>query len=181
MDKVQFVSELSKLNSNSMFLTLNGYRNESSEVANYSIVFHISYESALKKSVAALESYIPANDLEALAKTELIDGYNKSLSKINEIPIEEIDDAYTRFFSDGQYIKGVKMHTETGTLHLYGSVVHKKVLIPGSYPKKNKRELTIVKDRLRKLCPVNKFRQFKILPSNVNDISVGNLSLLPPE
>lgn len=181
MNKEQFVSELAKLNSASTFLTLNGYRNEASEVANYSIVFHISYENALKNSVSLLESHIPVDDLQAKAKAELLTSFQKSLTNINETPIEDVDDAYTRFFNDGKYIKGVKMHTTTGTLHLYGSVVHKKILVPGTYPKKNKRELTIAKDKLRRTLPIGAFRQFKILPENVDSIAVNNLNLLPPE
>jgi hypothetical protein len=181
MNQLQFVSELAKLRPSSTFLTLLGYRNEHSEVADYSIVFHISYENALKRSITALEGVVPADDLQVRAKRELIDGYNTSLAKMATTPVEEIDDAYTRFFdSDGSYIKGVKVHTATNTLHLYGLVNHKRVLMPGIYPHTNRRELTIAKDKLRKLCPVGKFRQFRITPDQVDSISVENLSLLPP-
>lgn len=181
MNKSQFVSELAKLRPSSTFLTLMGYRNEYSEVADYSIVFHMSYENCLKRSIKALEGIVPTDDLETFAKRELIDGYNKSLSKMSMTPIEEVDDAYTRFFdSDDSYIKGVKVHTKTDTLHLYGLVNHKRVIMPGTYPKSNKRALTIAKDKLRRLCPVDKFRQFRILPSQVDLISVEHLSLLPP-
>ena len=182
MDKKDFVKKLSTLRPNTTFLTLLGYRNANSEVADYNIAFHISYENALQKSISNLEAYTPQNDLEKLAKLELLDGYNKSLNKMQETTVDQLDDNYTRFFNDdGEYIKGVKMLTKTGELYLYGMVVHKKVLMPGSYgPKKNKKELTIVKDRLRKLCPVDKFRQFKINPDQLNSISVEKLSLLPP-
>jgi len=181
MDRNQFVEELSKLRSSATFLSLLGYRNDHSEVADYSIVFHMSYENALKRSLLVLESVVPTDALHALAKQELLDGYAKSLNKIAITPIEEIEDAYTRFFdSDGNYIKGVKLHTETDTLHLYGLVNSKRVLIPGQYPTRNRRDLTKAKDELRKLCPVEKFRQFKITPAQVDRISVEHLSLLPP-
>ena len=171
--------ELSKLRPSATFLSLMGYRNNYSEIADYNIVFHMSYESALKRSIVTLDAIVPASDLEVQAKQELLESYNTSLTKMASTPIEEIDDAYTRFFdADGKYIKGVKMHTETGTLHLYGSVVHKKITMPGIYPKVNHRPLTIAKDRLRRLCPVDKFRQFKILPDQVDRITVENLSLL---
>lgn len=180
MNTEQFVAELSKLRPGSTFLTLKGYRNASSEVADYSIIFHMSYKNALERSITTLEAVVPVTDLEATAKQELIDGYSQSLKRIEDK--EEIDDAYTRFFdSDGTPIKGVKLHTESETLHLYGLVVHKKVIMPGNYKKVNKKELTIAKDKLRKLCPVEKFRQFKILPDQVDKITVDKLSLLPPE
>jgi hypothetical protein len=182
MNQKQFVAELAKLRPSSTFLTLIGYRNEHSELADYSIVFHMSYENALRRSIAALEGVTPTDSLQSVAKRELLDGYQASLDRMAETPIEEVDDAYTRFFDEsGSYIKGVKMHTATNALHLYGLVVHKRVLMPGMYPKKNKRALTVAKDQLRKLCPVNKFRQFKILPDQVERIAVDNINLLPPE
>lgn len=182
MNRTQFVAELAKLRPSSTFLTLIGYRNEHSELADYSIVFHMSYENALHRSIEALSKVNPTDALQVVAKQELLDGYRASLNRMAETSIEEVDDAYTRFFDEqGNYIKGVKLHTATQALHLYGLIVHKRVHIPGMYKKSNKRALTVAKDQLRKLCPVNKFRQFKILPDQVERITVENLSLLPPE
>ena len=181
MDTFAFVDELSKLRPSSTFLTLRGYRNDHSEVADYSVAFHISYENALKRSLEVLSAVDTQTDLEKQAKLELMASFAKSLGNMAVTPVEEIDDAYTRFFDDdGKYIKGVKMHTATGALHLYGLVVHKRVLMPGFYPKKNQKPLTVAKDKMRYLTPVGKFRQFKLLSSQVDSISVENLSLLPP-
>jgi hypothetical protein len=184
MNKEEFVSELGRLRPGATFLSLLGYRNEYSEVADYSIVFHMSYHKALERSLTALQGVVPGSDYESIAKRELIDSYTKSLDKMATTPIEDLEDNYTRFLDEnGNYIKGVKMHTETGTLHLYGLVNHKRVIMPGMYPNKadTRRPLTVAKDKLRKLCPVNKFRQFKLTPDQVDHISVQNLSLLPPE
>lgn len=179
MNKTEFVSELSKLRTSATFLSLTGYRNEHGEVADYSIVFHMSYENALKRSIMALETVVPEDAMQVVAKQELLDGYHKSLNNIATIPVEEIDDAYTRFFdSDGKYIKGVKLHTESDTLHIYGLLNAKKVIVPGVYPTRNRRALTIAKDKLRKLCPIDKFRQFRITPFQVEKIAVENISLL---
>ena len=181
MNKKEFVDQLGKLRPNSTFLTLQGYRNAYSEVADYSVAFHISYENALKRSVEILEAYDAKNDLEVLAKKELIATYKRSIQKA-QVPEADIEDSYTRFFDeDGKYIKGVKMLTKTGELHLYGFVVHKKVTMPGSYgPDSDRKELTIVKDRLRRMCPVSRFRQFKFTSDHVDQISVEGLHLLPP-
>ena len=181
MNKQQFVTELAKLRPSSTFLSLMGYRNSNSEIANYNIIFHINYQNALKKSILQLQSIVPENDLEALAKQDLIDGYNKSLNKISTVEIKDINDAYTRFFDeDGNYIKGVKLHTQTNVLHLYGFVNFKHIIMPGLYTQTNRQPLTIAKDKLRKNLPVEKFRQFKISPNQVDYISVQNISLLPP-
>lgn len=181
MDTMDFVQELSKLRPSSTFLTLKGYRNSHSEIADYNIAFHISYENALKKSLKVLAELNLQTDLEKLARLELLESFAKSLGTMAAVPIEERDDAYTHFTDDdGNYIKGIKMHTDTGTLHLYGLVVNKRVLMPGIYPQKNQKPLTVAKDKLRYLTPVGKFRQFRLLASQVDRISVENLSLLPP-
>ena len=183
MDTTQFVTELSKLRTASTFLTLHGYRNDASEIADYNIVFHMSYENALKKSIETLSALDLEGDLEKQARFELIESFTRSLGNMASTAMEELDDhIYTHFKDDdGQYIKGVKMHNESGELHLYGLIVHKRTRLPGIYPTKNKRPLTIAKDKLRYLTPVGKFRQFKLNPSQVDSITVEKLELLPPE
>jgi hypothetical protein len=181
MNNQQFVAELANLRPASTFLTLKGYRNEASEIADFSIAFHMSYRSALEKSKAILQGLALSNDLEKQARDELIASFDKSLTNMAQTPIEEIDDGYQRFFDEeGSYIKGVKLHVATDTLHLYGLVVHKRVMMPGMYKQTNRKPLTIAKDKLRYLTPCGKFRSFKITPSNVDRISVEKLTLLPP-
>lgn len=181
MDREQFVSEMAKLRASATFLTLLGYRNEHSEIADYSIIFHISYENALKRSVAILKDVVTTEPMLVAAKQELINGYTASLKKMAETPVEEVDDAYVRFFDkDGKHIKGLKLHSKTDTLHLYGFVNSKRVIMPGLYPTRNKRDLTVAKDTLRKMVPVSRFRQFIITPNHVDAISVEGLRLTPP-
>lgn len=181
MNRTQFVAELGKLRPSATFLSVVGYRNEFSEVADYSIVFHMSYENALKRSITKLKSFKPDTDFECEAKEELLASFKHSLHKIESVPVEKIDDAYTRFFNnEGNYIRGVKLHTKTQALHLYGLINHKRIIMPGYYPRDSRRELTVIKDKLRQSCPIGKFRQFRILPSQVDKIVVENLSLLPP-
>lgn len=181
MKQKQFLSALSKLNPSSTFLTLSGYKSENEEVADYNIIFHINYENALKRSVAILEDIFPETPLQIQARNELLDGYNKSLINIAET-INQEDNNFEHFYDlDGNVIKGVKKHTETGAIHIYGLFNNKRVVTAGTYKTTNKRPLTIAKDRYRRLCPVSKFRQFVLTDDKVDHISVGNLSLLPPE
>lgn len=183
MDTQQFVTELGKLRTSSTFLTLNGYRNEASEIADYSIAFHFSYENALKKSIETLAEMELTSDLEIQARAELLNSFAMSLARGASSPeLEERDPTYMYFTNDdGDYIKGVKYHPAKEMLYLYGLVVHKRVRLPGIYQTKNKRPLTEAKDKLRYLTRVGKFRSFRITPAQVDSISVENLSLLPPE
>jgi hypothetical protein len=179
MQNEDFVQELSKLRSSATFLTLKGYNNSAGEIADYSIVFHMSYTNALQRSIEALNTMSMTNDLERQARSELLASYAKSLA--NPEPIEAREDAYLHFQNDdGTYVKGCKIHKATNTLHIYGSIAHKRVRMPGIYPKVNSKPLTIAKNKLASLCAVSKFRQFKITKNNVGSISVEKLTLLPP-
>jgi hypothetical protein len=181
MDQFQFVQVISQLRPNATFLTLDGYRNEHDEVANYSIVFNMSYSNALKRSIETLNALELSTDLEKQAKEELLASFNKSYLNDKNEAIEERTDAYRHFYDGDKIIRGVKMHVATGKLHLYGLVVHKRILTPGIYPVKNQRPLTIAKNKLRSCCSVGKFRQFIISADRVDSIRVEKLSLLPPE
>lgn len=183
MDKHQFVTELGKLRPSSTFLTLHGYRNEASEIADYSVAFHFSYENALKKSIEKLAALDLQTALEKQARSELLNSFAMSLARGAATPVlEERDPTYTYFKDDdGNYIKGVKYHDVKDELYLYGLVVHKRVLMPGIYASKNRKELTIAKDKLRYLTPVGKFRSFKINSFQVDSIHVEGLHLLPPD
>lgn len=182
MNRNQFVTELSKLHPSSTFLTLMGYRNAHSEVANYSIVFHMSYRNALKRSIDMLEQLNVSGASDNFIREELLDSFRASLKSEVVSPIEEREDAYRHFQdADGNYIKGVKLHLKTGALHLYGLVAQKRVIMPGVYPTRGESPLAKAKRQMRHLTPVGKFRQFKVLPNQVDYISVSNLTLLPPD
>lgn len=176
------IETLASLRPNATFLSLKGYTNSANEVSDQQIVFHFSYENALKKSIAILNSTSTDSDLSLQAKTELLASFQASLSKIETTPISEIEDGYTRFSDDnGNHIKGIKYHTATNSLHIFGLVHRKTVKIPGTYKQVKSKPLTIEKNRLRKLCPVSKFRQFIVNPANVQKITVEGISLLEEE
>ena len=174
------IDTLSKVRPSSTFLSLRGYRSESGELADYQLAFHMSYANALEKSIAALETVVPADDLEAQAKGELLASYGKSLDKVKSEPLEVVGDHYERVLdATGTPIKGIKYHRETGKLHLYGLLVRKATIEPGTYKASNKRPLTVAKDRLRKLGPVSRFRQFIIDPQHVGVVVVEGQTLTP--
>lgn len=151
-------------------------------MADFNIIFHMSYENALERSITIVENFQPENELQARAQIEVLESFKSSLHKIQTTPLDEVDDAYTRFRGDdGKFINGIKMHTETNKLHLFGLFHAKRVITPGIYKPVNSRPLTIEKKKIQKLCPVSKFRQFRVDPLQVEKIAVQHISLLPPE
>lgn len=175
---MQFVQELSKIQPDSTFLSLKNYRNSANEVADYQIVFHASYANSLKKSLNILQDYVPSNDIESQAKSELIQSFSKSLDKIASDDYDS--DVYDQVLdADGNHIKGVKIHKESETLYIFGLLRQKIVYVRGIYKPVNKQALTIAKDKLKSLCPVNNWRQFIIKPGQVECLKVERLTIQP--
>ena len=179
MKQEEIIKVLAKIKPQSTFLSLIGYRNEHSEIADHNIIFHISYESALQKSINILEEYNPLSGLESKARDQLLDSYSSSLKKMKD-PIKKIENGYKRFFNeDNEYIKGIKLHLTSNILHVYGFSNFKRIRILGIYPEQIHKDLTIAKNKISKLCPVSKFRQFKITPFNLDHLTVNNLIIFP--
>lgn len=176
---MSIVEALSSIRPSSTFLSLRGYRSESGELADYQLAFHMSYKSALERSIAAVEAHVPADDLEAQAKSEVLASYRASLAKI-EAGEEPENDVYDRVLdATGTPIKGIKYHRESGKLHLYGLLVRKATIEPGNRKEVKSRPLTIAKDALRKLGPVSRFRQFIVDPAHVSVVVVEGQTLTP--
>lgn len=178
MNKDLLVAEFSKFRPSSTFVSLNEYVNSSGEVSNYNLVFHVSYASLLERSIAELGVYIPDDEVESKAKDELISSYEDSLKKLETKTLEELEENYLHFRdSSGNYIKGIKLHKDSDTLHLYGTVLNKKVIVPGNYKEVKSKPLTLAKNKLAKSLPVSKWRQFKICTGQVKSIKVENISI----
>ena len=175
----EIIAELAKIRPDSTFLKVNGYKSvKTSEVSDFQIVFHMSYANALEKAILDLECVVPENELQAEAKDSLMKGYKKSFDKVSSEPLEVIGEHYRRVFdSNGNHIKGIKVHNETNTLYIFGRLHKKKVRSPGNYKTVNHKPLTIAKDELSKNFAVSKFRQFVIEPGQFESIKVENLTL----
>lgn len=181
MNTKAFLAALSTIRPSATFLSVRGYTSNEGEISDFSIIFHMNYKNALQKSLDILDIYVPENDLETEAKTALMTSWRKSLDKMNETKEESVGDAYHRVTdADGDYLPGVKIHTATNTLHLYGLVNSKRVHKKVDRKPKNSKELTIAKDRISANCPVSRFRQFVIAPDKVDSIIVEKMELLPP-
>jgi hypothetical protein len=182
MNKKEFVEEIAKLRPGSTFLVLHKYQNASGELADFNIVFNMSYENALERSIAIVEKFKPQGELQERAQLEVLESFKKSLHRVRTVPIQDVDDAYYRYFDEnGKLIDCIKLHMQTDILHMFGLLNMKRVHVPGVYKKVNSRDLTIEKKKIQKLCPLSRFRQFKLHHSQLEMIRVQQLTLLPPD
>ena len=160
------------------FVGIANYTNGKGEVSNQTIVSGITYENCLvndfnslqQKQNEVFENLQKAYSLEIIEKayTNLLTSLEKRLSS------EEVKEALrqqndkTIKLSDAQkdaYLhiaKGIKLHLETQKLHIFGLVVRKKVITPLEYKETKSRELTIVQNKIKKLCEFkqDKYRNF---------------------
>lgn len=142
----------------------------------------MSYENALVRSIAIVEKFKPQGETQERAQVEVLASYKESLHRVRTVPIEEVNDAYYRYHDDdGKLIDCIKLHVETDILHMFGLLNMKRVHVPGTYKKVNSRQLTIEKKKIQRLCPLSRFRQFRLHYSQLEKIRVQNISLLPPD
>jgi hypothetical protein len=160
------------------FVGVRDYSNTQGEVSNYTINAGFSYVNVLTNDYQNLIE--KQNDIFAVLKksypiavvkkaySELLTSLEKRLSdeKTKEQLRAEGDKTIAQ--SDAQinaYInlaKGVKLHKDTMQLHVFGLVVRKTILQPTEYKETKSRELTIVKNKIKKLCEFkqDKYRTF---------------------
>lgn len=158
-------------------LSIMNYKNNHDEIANYSMVFHIDYKKAVVRSQNIIRAYRASTDLERVAKAELLSSYEETLSGKGNSR-DTASHAYEPIMDgDGKIISGVRWHSNKARIYCWGFVVHKLVLAPGVYPRDNRTPLIKTKDKLRQLTPVDRFRQFIIIPERFQTLGIEKMQL----
>lgn len=160
------------------FVGIKNYENKQGEVSNQTIVAGITYENCLVNDFKVLQEKkdFIFETLQKMHSKELIEtAYNnvftsleKRLSSEEEKEALRLENDKTIKASDAQInaykhiAKGIKENKETLQLHIFGLVVKKTILQPIEYKKSNSRELTIVQNKIKKLCDFkqDKYRNF---------------------
>jgi len=165
------------------FIALNGYQNAHGEVANYHLLWNISYEECVKKSFDKLKNLdigtVPLNgftfDDLRLAGIELLTSYKETLVVgPGNNHLYNHKDTYDLVYDvAGQVIKGLALHKKQDILHMTGVYrIKKKIIIPGVYKKVNSKPKTLAKNALRNITPLARWGQFKLEPGNFIDLVV---------
>lgn len=160
------------------YVGIRNYENKQGEVSNQTIIAGITYENCLLNDFKVLQEN-QNKIFEVLGKdheNELIEKAYKNLydSLEKRLSSEEIKEALrqqndkTIMLSDAQkdaYVhitKGIKVNKETNQIHVFGLVQRKTVLKAIEYKQTKSRELTIVQNKIKKLCEFkqDKYRNF---------------------
>ncbi len=176
------INVFSKVRPQSTFMTVNGYRNNWSEVSNFSVVFHANYLNATRKAQKIIRKaqfpYRPlfsSSDFE-IARAELCDSMSATLDGFNPLytchgVYKEIRDA------DGKPIPGIKLHTRSDEVHVNALKTRKKVIVPVSYKQRDSHPKTLAKNYLRSLTPLSKWVQFKLVPRRFDELVVQRMRI----
>lgn len=148
------------------------------ETSRYTLNFGIDYKAACEADKNALVDYQPQTDLEIQAKAEMLASLTQTLTK-------GVSDSYTHSAknkANGQdtyqnVSRGIKLHKESGAIHLSGYVQQKEQVAPPTKPKKpvNHGPLKLAKKHIEKACGFkhHKIREFILLPENIAGIKVN--------
>lgn len=156
------------------------------ELSRYTLILGATYLSLIEKSRLALE-LIPDKELNELnpdvvlvaqAKAEVLESLTKSI--IAHKAGTQSDD-YTKKGLYEPLGAGLNLNSNDNTLQLFGLVQSKVTLEKGIFKHVDSAPLTIVKNQIRKLLPIGKFREFaldlgniKLLKMNGNTLEIGN-------
>ena len=150
------------------------YRNAQGELSRQLIVSGITYENLLQHDFDSLQANQNNvfSSLEKKFSVELITlAYNNLFSSLEKrlssdetkaklladkdstiVRSQAQKDAYTHL------AKGIKQHNETNEIHVFGLCVKKTILEAIEYKETKSKELTIVQNKIKKLCD---FKQTK--------------------
>lgn len=180
MERKEILEVLRKLRPNATFLVVHKYRNEFNELSNFQIQFHVYYQGVVQKSLNKLKDYVPIDAIEDIAKREMMVSFRDSLTRMDQGDFQRIEEIYQYFWDKDKIIKGVRMHHDSGEIHINGYLVNKVILEPGKYPKHDPSAKTKAKEKLSRLLPIDKYRQFKLSPKRFERIEVQHQTILPP-
>jgi hypothetical protein len=173
-------------NKSPRFVSLNYTSKGTGEIARHTIRIGASVENAYRKDLRTLEKElcsmrVALNDGHAwqglslsvaiLACEEMISSLKESLDKgIGNNSAYTCKDVFVNI------AKGIKVHKESGEVHLTGFGRSKVTLQEGTHKSVNSSEKTLAKKKLKKLLLSGKFKQF-VLP-NVESAKMNGLELI---
>ena len=150
------------------FVGVRNYENKQGEISNQTILAGISYENCLlndfkvlqekQKEVFVILQKEFSKEVIEKAYQNVFTSLEKRLSSEEVKEALRLENDKTIALSDAQInaykhlAKGVKMNKETLQIHIFGLVVKKTILQPIEYKEVKSRELTIVQNKIKKLC-----------------------------
>lgn len=163
------------------FISIRNYTNKHGEVSNYLINLGTNYHNAQLTDLAMLQFVTPeAFDIPEDLQEHAQPAYDAILSSARKNASEDKEDRtmMSQAQSDAYdtILPNIKIHKEKETLYLFGMLIRKTVITPGTYPTVNSRPLTKAKNIIRKELATGKYRQFFL--EGINNIKINGKELI---
>jgi hypothetical protein len=157
------VETLRKSAKGAKFVSLTYTAKGSGEVAKHVIIHGASMEKLYTRDVAVLERAVRL--LDRIGSGDALTAARAMLASKRESLAVGIgkNSAYTAADVYEQIAPGIKVHRETGDVHVMGLAHAKTVIVPGEYREvKSRNGVTAAKKRITKLLPSDRVRQFAV-------------------
>ena len=152
------------------------YRSKTdNSLARYTVILGAKYSNLLEKSKLELELSLANLDASLIpAANQVMLSINKSITA--HAAGSQSDD-YTK---KGQYTSignGVNINNTDASIQVFGLIHSKVVLEEGIKKIVNSSPLTIAKNKVRKMLPISKFREFAFDLGNIQTVKVNGDTL----
>ena len=151
------------------------------EIANHVVIANFSYGNAVEKDLAKLDNATDADiqaiagkgftvDLVKTAIAKLADAFRKNMNpETQSAQSKAQQDAYITISPC------IKLHIETGKIHIYALAHSKVVLVEGEYKAVNSRELTLCQNAVKKYFDFStaKYRNFIVAPDQLSGVNIS--------
>ena len=165
------------------FVGIKGYKSSTTgEVANHIVIANFSYGNAVEKDLKALDN-ATNEDVQAIANKSsfTVDLIKVAIAKLAESFRKNMNPETASAQSLAQqnaYINispCIKLHIETGKLHIYALAHSKQVLVEGEYKIVNSRELTLCQNEVKRYFNFStaKYRNFIVNPDQLSGVNIN--------
>jgi hypothetical protein len=174
------------------FAGIKEYTNNSGETANHVINVGFNYGNAVDKDLTALKS-LTSEQIEEIAHNVSIT-IGANVCEENDV-YSVIDEMIASFeknknsetasnASKGQseayeqITPGIKLHIESGEIHIYALGVSKKVLVKGTYKDVKHGQKWFIQNEIKKACNFStaKYKNFKVTPDKFTTVNISGES-----
>jgi len=143
------------------------YQNTQGEISVYKLLLNADFMGFYKTDLEIMKNLTVAEGVETTAKEQLIASIEKSVETEFNHEKNPTKNMIT-------FAKGIKFHPEKNELYLHCLSLEKKILVPGVYKDVKSSELTLTKNRFKKMLKQSKIRFFKINLDNILSLSSNN-------
>lgn len=181
------VSLFANLNGTS-FVGIRAYTSSTSgEVANHVVIANASYGNAVNEDLKKLDNATDA-DISAISEkwgfsAELIrTAIDKLATSFRKNQNPETQSAQSKGQQDA-YITitpSIKLHIESGKVHIFAQHHSKDVLVEGEYKEVNSRELTLCQNAVKKYFDfrTTKFRNFIVDKDQLSEVAISGEKIM---